>query len=158
VIIATICTESGGNPADERDEPGFVSYDATPDRVSIGLMQTLISTARAALGGLPEIDGPWLLVPDNSIRAGTAYIAQQTSKTQFDPPVVACAYNAGGVHQQNGPENRWRMRQYPIGTSHHADRFVAWFNDCFRMYELDGGAPALSFFALLHAEATRNVA
>jgi hypothetical protein len=50
------------------------------------------------------------------------------------------------------------MRQYPIGTSHHADRFVQWFNDCFRMYEADGDAPALSFFALLHAKGTRNVA
>ena len=126
--------------------------------MSIGLTQTLISTARSVLGNLPEIDGPWLLVPDNSIRAGTAYIAQQQSKTGYDPPVVACAYNAGGVYRQDGAENRWRMRQYPIGSGAHADRFVAWFNDCFRMYEADGGAPALSFFALLHAEPTPLVA
>ena len=71
---------------------------------------------------------------------------------------MACAYNAGGVYQQNGAENRWRMRQYPIGTGAHADRFVAWFNDCFRMYEADGGAPALSFFALLQPDPTRLVA
>jgi len=158
LIIATICTESGGNPADERREPGFVSYEETPHRVSIGLMQTLISTARSALGDLPEIDGPWLLVPDNSIRAGTVYIAQQSQRTRYDPPVVACAYNAGGIYPQNGAENRWRMRQYPIGSGAHADRFVAWFNDCFRMYEADGGAPELSFFALLRADPTRLVA
>jgi Transglycosylase SLT domain len=158
LIIATICTESGGNPLAERDEPGFVSYDATPGRVSIGLMQTLISTARSALGGLPAIDGPWLLVPDNSICAGTAYIARQAQRTSYDPPVVACAYNAGGIYQQNGPANRWRMRQYPIGTGAHADRFVAWFNDCFKMYEADGGAPAQSFFALLRAGPARLVA
>jgi soluble lytic murein transglycosylase-like protein len=158
LILATICTESGGNPADERREPGFVSYQETPDRVSIGLMQTLISTARSALGGLPEIDGPWLLEPDNSIRAGTAYIADQRSRTGFDPPVVACAYNAGGVYQQDGAANRRRMRQYPIGTGRHADRFVEWFNDAFRMYELDGGAPSASFFALLHPAAGGRVA
>jgi hypothetical protein len=158
LILATICTESSGNPADERREPGFVSYEETPDRVSIGLMQTLISTARSALGGLPEIDGPWLLVADNSIRAGTAYIAQQTPKTDYDPPVVACAYNAGGVYENQNPGNRWRMKQYPIGTDHHANRFVEWFNDCFRMYAADGDAPALSFFALLHADAAPRVA
>jgi hypothetical protein len=157
LIVATICTESGGKPTDERQEPGFSSYQQTPDRVSIGLMQTLISTARDTLG-MPEIDHTWLLQADNSIRAGTAYIAQQAPRTQFDPPLVACAYNAGGIYEQDGAENRWRMRQYPIGTSHHADRFVQWFNDCFRMYEADGDAPALSFFALLHAKGTRNVA
>jgi hypothetical protein len=158
LILATICTESGGNPADQREEPGFVSYEETPDRVSIGLMQTLISTARSVLDEVPEIDGPWLLVPDNSIRAGTAYIAQQAPRTGFDPPLVACAYNAGGIYRQNGAENRWRMRQYPIGTGAHADRFVAWFNDCFRMCEADGGAPPSSFFALLHPDPTRLVA
>jgi hypothetical protein len=158
LIIATICTESGGNPADERREPGFVSYEETPNRVSIGLMQTLIGTARSALGGLAEIDGPWLLEPDNSIRAGTAYIAQQRTITLFDPPVVACAYNAGGIYRQDGAENRWRLRQYPIGSGAHADRFVTWFNDCFRMYEADGGAPELSFFALLRGGPTRLVA
>ena len=102
LVIATICTESGGDPADERREPGFVSYEVTPHRVSIGLMQTLISTAQSALGGLPGIDARWLLEPDNSIRAGTAYIAHQRSRTDFDPPVVACAYNAGGVYRQSG--------------------------------------------------------
>jgi hypothetical protein len=157
LIIATICTETSGNPADERKEPGFVSYEETPGRVSIGLMQTLINTARDTLG-MPQIDHNWLLVPDNSIRAGTAYIAQQKSTTRFDPPLVACAYNAGGIYRQDGAENRWRMRQFPIGTSHHADRFVAWFNDCFRMYELDGGAPPMSFFALLHGGTTGDVA
>ncbi len=158
LVIATICTESGGDPADERREPGFVSYEVTPHRVSIGLMQTLISTARSALGGLPGIDARWLLEPDNSIRAGTAYIAHQRSRTDFDPPVVACAYNAGGVYRQSGAGNRWRLRQYPIGSGAHADRFVQWFNDCFRMYELDGGVPALSFFALLHVAPARRVA
>lgn len=157
LVIATICTESGGDPADERKEPGFISYEQTPHRVSIGLMQTLISTARDSLR-MPEIDHTWLLEADNSIRAGTSYIARQKADTRFDPPVVACAYNAGSVIENPSPGNRWRMRQFPIGTDAHANRFVEWFNDCFRMYQADGGAPALSFFALLHAEAARNVA
>ena len=157
LILATICTESGGDPAVERQEPGFVSYEATPHRVSIGLMQTLISTAAETLG-LARIDRAWLLQADNSIRAGTAYIAHQSRHTRLDPPVVACAYNAGGVYENTGVQNRWRMRQYPIGTGHHADRFVAWFNDCFRMYGADGGAPDLSFFALLRRGAVHAAA
>jgi hypothetical protein len=157
LIIATICTESGGDPASERQEPGFLSHEETPHRVSIGLMQTLISTARETLG-IPGINRSWLLEPDNAIRAGTAYIARQSRHTSFDPPVVACAYNAGGVYVNHGPANRWRLRQFPIGTGHHADRFVAWFNDCFRMYEADGGAPELSFFTLLRTRSRRHAA
>jgi hypothetical protein len=157
LIIATICTESGGNPASERQEPGFLSHEETPHRVSIGLMQTLISTARETLG-IAGVNRGWLLEPDNAIRAGTAYIARQSRHTSFDPRVVACAYNAGGIYVNHGPANRWRMRQFPIGTSHHADRFVAWFNDCFRMYEADGGAPELSFFSLMRAGSRKRAA
>jgi hypothetical protein len=157
LIIATVCTESGGDPTSERQEPGFLSYEETPHRVSIGLMQTLISTARETLA-ISGVNRSWLLEPDNAIRAGTAYIARQSRHTSFDPPLVACAYNAGGVYVNHGPDNRWRMRQFPIGTGHHADRFVAWFNDCFRMYEADGGAPELSFFALLRAGSQRHAA
>jgi hypothetical protein len=132
LIVATIATESRGNPNAERTEPGFVSYEATPSRVSIGLMQTLISTARSSLPGT-AIDANALRDPKISIRAGAAYIARQAAMTGGDPPKVACAYNAGGVYAENSPANRWRMRQFPIGTSAHADRFVGWFNDVFIM-------------------------
>lgn len=147
LIVATICTESGGEPACVREEPGFTGDATTPHRVSAGLMQTLISTARETLQ-LDHVDRAWLLEPDNSIRAGTAYIARQRAKTRFDPPVVACAYNAGGVYLNDSPANRWRMRQYPIGSSAHADRFVRWFNDCFRLFASEG-APDGSFFELI---------
>jgi hypothetical protein len=148
LVIATICTESSGRADAERLEPGYSSDRETPGRISLGLMQTLISTARNTLE-MPEIDRAWLLNPDNSIRAGTAYIAKQARVTGFDPPKVACAYNAGGIYLQTGAENRWKMRQFPIGKGDHADRFVAWFNDCFSMFTDDGGAPAMSFYEML---------
>jgi hypothetical protein len=148
LVIATICTESGGRADAERLESGYISDRESPQRISLGLMQTLISTARDTLE-MPEIDRAWLLNPDNSIRTGTAYIAKQARVTGFDPPKVACAYNAGGLYHQGGPNNRWKMRQFPIGESKHADRFIQWFNDCFRMFEADGGAPAMSFYAML---------
>lgn len=149
LIVATICTESGGIPAATRHEPGYVSDDRTPHRVSIGLMQTLISTARSSLND-PDMDGAWLLESGNSIKAGTAYIAQQWNVTRYDPPKVACAYNAGGIYHNSGANNRWKMRQYPIGTSHHADRYVMWFNDCFRFFAQEGLAPMPGFYAALN--------
>jgi peptidoglycan hydrolase-like protein with peptidoglycan-binding domain len=162
LIIATICTESGGNSSARREESGFTSDTQTPHRVSLGLMQTLISTARETLK-LAAIDSAWLLEPDNAIRAGTAYIALQSPHTLFDPPVVACAYNAGGVYHDDSVNNRWRMRQFPLGTSHHADRFVQWFNDCFRAFASsppasgETGIPDLSMYRLVRRLSGRNV-
>ncbi len=147
LIVATICTESRGDSGVVREEPGYVSDEQTPHKVSPGLMQTLISTAREALGD-DTIDRAWLLDADNSIRAGTAYIDRQRRKTRLDPPKVACAYNAGSVIANNGVGNRWKMRQFPIGTGKHADRFVEWFNDCFRFFEQRGITPPTSFRGL----------
>ena len=148
LIVATICTETRGDSGEVREEPGYVSDEQTPHKVSPGLMQTLISTAREAVGD-DTIDRAWLLDADNSIRAGTAYIDRQRRKTRLDPPKVACAYNAGSVIANNGAGNRWKMRQFPIGTGKHADRFVEWFNDCFRLFERDGITPPVSFRKML---------
>ena len=98
-------------------------------------MQTLISTAIESLQR--ETNHLWtaeelsesLKDPFVSIQAGTAYIRQQEGRTDFDPPLVAAAYNAGGVYVQTGEKNRWRLRQYPIGTGKHCDRFVKWYGD-----------------------------
>ncbi|MFT6583573.1 MAG: hypothetical protein ACJAU6_004027 [Alphaproteobacteria bacterium] len=151
LIVATICTETRGRAESLRTEPGYISDDETPHRVSCGLTQTLISTARECLdedGAL--VDRDWLFEPDNAIRAGAAYINQQRRKTLLDPPKVACAYNSGGVYANEGAANRWKMRQYPIGKGDHADRFVAWFNDCFRLFADNGAAPTPSFYAALN--------
>jgi LysM repeat protein len=134
LIIATIATESGNNEKARREEPGFISDVKTPHRVSVGLMQTLLSTAASVLGK-EKVTSKWLEKPSNSIQAGTGYIAQQGKKTILDPPKVACAYNAGGIYHNQGEKNRWKMRQYPLGTSHHCDRFIKWYNDAVYMLE-----------------------
>lgn len=150
LIVATICTESSGRSDVIREEPGYVSDDATPHRVSAGLMQTLLATAREALGN-QSIFRNDLLQPATSIAAGTAYISQQFHFTSFDPPKVSCAYNAGGIYQNKSNKNRWKMRQYPIGSSQHADRFVLWFNDCFRYFSESGAAaPEISLYRFLN--------
>jgi hypothetical protein len=143
LVVATIATESHGNPGARYEEPGFQNETATPDRISIGLMQTLISTARSATGD-PTLTAEALMKPRISINAGTAYIESQFNITGFDPPKVACAYNAGGVYYNPSPNNRWKMRQYPIGTARHADRFVGFFNDCFCVIRTQGPAGALN--------------
>ncbi|KAA0221859.1 hypothetical protein EDS67_27715 [candidate division KSB1 bacterium] len=148
LIIATICTETRGQAEALRLEPGYISDEQTPHRVSPGLMQTLISTARMALND-NSIDRAWLLQPANSIRAGTAYIAQQAAMTRFDPPKVACAYNAGAIIYNGSKYNRWKMRQYPINSSEHADRLVKWLNECFAMFAKDNLKPATSLFSLI---------
>lgn len=153
LIIATICTESGGNlNIQAREEPGYVSDEETPNKVSPGIMQTLISTARNTLGAGSEVDRAWLEQPENSIQAGTSYIASQWNITRFDPPKVACAYNAGNLYYNDSPNNRWKMRQYPIGTDAHANRFVLWFNDCFRVLNEDDDLPGICYCAALQPE------
>lgn len=126
-ILATIATESSGNAGVLREEPGYISDEQTPHRISVGLMQTLISTASATIG--TKVDRDWLMDPQNAIMAGTSYIRDQAPKTLLDGPLVFAAYNAGGIYIQNGPDNRWKTRQYPIGTSHHCDRAIKWLND-----------------------------
>jgi hypothetical protein len=127
LIVATICTESMGRSDAIRLEPGYVSDEATPRKISAGLMQTLLSTARAAIR--MSVGRDWLLVARNSIEAGTAYIAELARVTALDAPLVAASYNAGGLYYQPGAQNRWKLRQYPIGTGKHVDRFVRFFND-----------------------------
>ncbi len=129
VVVACICTESGGSPNAKRLEPGgdTVNSELTPSRVSWGLTQTLLSTARSALRR-PDLPLADLLIPEVSIRAGATYMWTQARATGFDPPLVAAAYNAGGLYYNDSTSNRWRLRQYPIGTSAHVDRFLRLFN------------------------------
>jgi Transglycosylase SLT domain len=152
LIVATVATESRGDAAAVRTEPDYVSDGKTPDKVSPGLMQTLIATAREVLRK-DDIDRAWLLDPDNSIQAGTACIDRQRRLTLLDPPKVACAYNAGGLYHDPSAANRWKMRQFPPGRSSHGDRFVQWFNDCIALFDETGQAPAMSFYRMLQEQA-----
>lgn len=126
LLLATACTESGGRAEAVREEPGFTSDAATPHRVSPGLMQTLISSAREALGD-PKLDRAALLDPAVSAAAGAAFIARQARLTGFDPPLVAIAYNAGSLRPATNP---WGLVQTRRGNGHfHADSFCDFFND-----------------------------
>ncbi|WP_158287633.1 peptidoglycan-binding protein [Falsiroseomonas bella] len=154
LVVATICTESSGDPRAKRFEPGCDLEDPsrTPRRVSVGLMQTLLSTAREALGE-ETLSLSALENPSTSVRAGMAYMWRQAGATHFDPPLVACAYNAGSVRYQGSAGNRWKLAQYPIGTGKHADRFVRFFNAAMAAIATRGTdalpSPAVCFVGLL---------
>ena len=137
LVIACICTESSGKVQAERREPGCSTIDPTltPARVSVGLMQTLLSTARDMLRN-PKLGLADLRDPLVSIEAGATYIWRLARLTGFDPPLVAAAYNAGGLRFNDNRANRWRLVQYPIGTSAHVDRFVGAFNGAMRLNEI----------------------
>lgn len=142
LLVACACAEAGVHirqgrePArmSERREPGFVSYAATPHRVSIGVMHTLLSTARQALAD-PLLQAIDLHQPSVAIRAGAAYIAGQKRHTRFDPPLVAGAYNAGGVYDDPTPGLPFSLRDFPAGQDRHIERFVGYFNDVCKVIE-----------------------
>jgi hypothetical protein len=147
LLVATICTESGGDPDAVRLEPGYVSDEATPGRVSVGLTQTLISTARDTMR--MSFGRDWLRQPGNAVDAGAGYIARQAKATRYDPPLVAAAYNAGRLAHQNGERNRWKLRQFPIGTPAHCDRFVRFYNDAVAVMAAHPNPPAVPHSVLL---------
>ncbi len=59
-------------------------------------------------------------------------IRKQRDVTNFEPPLVAAAYNAGSLRRSD--ENRWKLRS----TGGHIDRFCLFFNDACFVAEADG--------------------
>lgn len=124
LIVATIATESHGSPKALRIESGYLSDVATPQRISAGLMQTLLSVTRSTLRNV-TLNHTWLFKPNNSVQAGASYIAEQRYLTHLDPPKVCCAYHTGGLYYDHDADNRWKVQQ----IRGHCDRFIRWFND-----------------------------
>jgi transglycosylase-like protein with SLT domain len=154
LLLATACTESGGRADAVREEPGYASDEETPQRVSSGLMQTLIGTAREALGD-PSLDRARLLDPAVSLLAGAAVVRRQAVSggrpTAFDPPLVCIAYNAGSLREGGGADCPWGLAQTRRDARHwHADAFVAFLNDGFAVLAADPpDAETPSFLHLL---------
>lgn len=130
IPIEAVRKENGRfDPKSIREEPGYKSDKKTPHRVSPGLMQTLISTAKQmankyGLIEVDEVDRELLFDPHYSILLGGAYMAHQIDRYGCDPVLMCGAYNAGGVYETD--RNEWRIRTY--GKT-RMDRYVAWYND-----------------------------
>lgn len=125
LLMMTCATEGGmhlDNPKQDRKEPGYVSDEATPDRVSIGLNHILLSTAREVTGwaGMPR---RWLEQPANNFMVAALVIRLGARVTRLDPVLVSARYNAGSLRPS--PRNRWGL--FVHGT--HLDRAAKWVGD-----------------------------
>lgn len=152
VIVATISTESSGDPDAYRYEPEFYNryikgnpewrqnpYYDEPERISAsyGLMQILYTTAYSVgFAGRPED----LYDPAANLDAGAAYIASPAQQTShgWDPPKIACAYNAGSVRPTT--KNGWGMYYYPG----HLDRWIPSYNGAIAVIGAAHEPPATS--------------
>ncbi|GAK52515.1 hypothetical protein U14_03766 [Candidatus Moduliflexus flocculans] len=152
-IIATISTESSGNPKAYRYEPLFYTryikdqkewkespYHDYPRRIaaSYGLVQIMYTTAYNSAGfrGKPED----LYDPAANINAGAAYIASayQVKQHGWDPPKIACAYNAGSVRATKA--NDWGMYHHPD----HLERWIPAYNGAIEVTGAAGAIPETS--------------
>ena len=131
------------NPRCVREESGYLSDEKTPHRVSPGLMQTLISTAREANkrgevyrnfdGSLEQLTREDLFVPERSIMLGAAYMRFQINRKEVDEagfddddPVLLCsAYNAGSVRPTT--KNDFGLLTY--GGNSRIEKYIAYNND-----------------------------
>lgn len=134
LILATVATESHASldPKQDRKEPGYISDEATPDRVSIGLCHPLISTARGVTGF--AVGRAWLSVPRNNLMVASLVLRDDARATAFDPVLAASKYNAGSLRASD--KNRFGLRSH--GT--HLDRFTKFFGDAVAFIAEKGGA------------------
>ncbi|HEX3574137.1 MAG TPA: transglycosylase SLT domain-containing protein [Rhodopila sp.] len=125
MVVTTIAVESRGIVKASLMEPD--------GRTSIGLMQTLTGTASEVMGR--PVTGRELETPEISIEAGTRYIAKNREVTNFDPILVAAAYNAGSL-QPPRPEdtNPFRLRS----TGDHLIRTKLFYNDTVATAKAEG--------------------
>lgn len=141
LILATIVDESGGNARAVATNPGYVSDAATPDRVSIGLGQLLIASARRLVPGR-RIDRAALFDPAVSIDLVARYHARFYKGTGFDPQLVATAYMWGRT-----PALRAGQRFKPRNQA-HAARYTAVVEASVAHFAAQSAPPAVSFAAL----------
>lgn len=141
LILATIVDESGGNANAVATNPGYVNDAATPDRVSVGLGQLLISSARR-LAPDRKIDRATLFDPAVSIELVARYHARFYKGTGFDPQLVAAAYLSG-----RAPALRAGQRWAPHNQA-HAARYSAVVKASVAHLAAQPKAPPVSFAAL----------
>ena len=135
VLVALTAIESAclhgslhRDPHSIRLEPGYVDDVTTPSRVSVGLLQTLISTAKSMayhVGVQPDaVNRQWLCDPGHSIQVGAAYVHYQQMVHNGDPVLAQAAYNAGSVRPSS--KNKWHFATY---LPDRTEQFVSFFND-----------------------------
>src|SRR5262249_41904438 len=118
IILASIVDESGGKPQAVGTNPGYVNDELTPHKVSLGLGQMLLSTARKIAPG-QRLDRASMFDAAIAIDLGARYHARFYRATGFDPRLVAWTYLTG-----TAPPQRRGERLYPRNHA-HAARYTA---------------------------------
>jgi hypothetical protein len=145
VILASIVDESGGKAHAVATNPGYVSDATTPSKVSLGLGQMLLSTARK-IAPEKRLDRAAMFDPATAIDLVARYHARFYRATGFDPRLVAWTYLAGSA-----PSLRAGERWYPR-NQRHAARYTAVFEASVAHLATQANRPAVSFAALRVAE------
>lgn len=139
-----------------RYEPGYISPEDTPGLVSAGLMQTLLSTARAVVAEFPDL-APLdrqgksralhlgdLLDPAMSLLLGAGYLAMQREQYKgtikhlrdgaaagrgLDFVLATGSYNAGSLRIDDGENpNPFKLVTY---SNTRTTRGIQFHNDCY---------------------------
>ena len=122
--------------------PDFVSDSETPERVYAGCTGLRLDRVIAVRGPTTILD--YLADPITAIITAARHMLARIDQTQFQPPMMAAAYNTDGILLDAA--SRWRM-----APGQQIDRFVGWFNTIVGMAQFDpsvvGSAP--SFTAVL---------
>jgi len=147
LFLTIIINESGLKPKSFQKYSGYINDRKTPHRISVGLGAVLISTARYMLKD-DSINRAWLQDPENTMRMIGVYLDRHYRMTGFDPVKVAGSYNAGALYHQDGAANRWKIRNFPVGSSIYIDHFVAVFDEAMRFLSARPDRPRESFAAL----------
>lgn len=145
-LVASVCLcESGRiagsfsrDPISIRFESGYIDDETTPHRVSAGLMQTLLRTARAMcdytrwspinpIDNKPRIfTRQDMYIPANSIFLGAAYLRYEADQNKTeDLLLLHGAYNSGNVYYKEALD----LNITAYGGDHRFAKAAAYYND-----------------------------
>ncbi len=116
------------NPKSVRYEPGYVSEERSANKVSYGLCQILLSTARGVAGltpwGKSFFGRETMFDPRVSIILAGAVLRNRWNRHLGDPLLASAMFNAGGVYQSD--RNEFHVRTH---GEHRLLHTAQWFND-----------------------------
>lgn len=145
LILTAIVEESGGRPQAVATYPGYVSDSATPDKISLGLGQMLLSTAQKLAPG-QRIGRAHLQDPAIAIDLVARYFVRFYKVTGFDPQLAGSSYNAGSVRMPPAGQ-RWSPP-----NPRYVARFAAVFNASVAHLAGQADRPPVSFATVLAAQ------
>jgi hypothetical protein len=136
-IMAMVTIEAVRIKGTRTWDPRSYRYESRIDDASVGLMQTLIGTARDMqrrydLYQGERIDRAFLEVPLHSLMLGTAYMRYQLDRYDDewgqDPVILTGTYNAGSLRldkpNKDGKLNPFMVRTYGPERTHKFLRFL----------------------------------